>query len=163
MEGEFVKYRINKKRWWHTGKFRFIDEDGKIVYKIERSVWQTKFNGKLLDQNDNLLMELVSTNMWNNEINILKDNQVIAFVSKKMGFTKERLHVVANQFPDLIVLSEKWGQAYKFYEEDEEVAMVSYKMWSSGEFGLALKKSNSQELIVALAAIIVIFKQSNAI
>ena len=87
----------------------------------------------------------------------------MAHFEKSNPFAGKQIEVYSNEIEDFRIEGNVWGNSFKFYTKDEEIAMLSYNMWSTGEFGIAIKDKYSVPIIISVVIALAYMKVSGQI
>jgi uncharacterized protein YxjI len=160
MSLEFKKFLIKKSSVWGTGNFKVFDFNSELIYLTKSSIWQFKKKTYMLNADGQLIYTIEQIKSWPLKFMIYSDDTLVASFEKKNPFQGRQIDVIIPGFDDLYIEFNIWGNSFTFISNGVEIAMLSYDMWSLGEFGLAMKDLYPQELILAIVSTIGYLKES---
>ncbi len=162
MDSEFVKYRISKTRWWQTGNYTLTQHGGDQHFKIQSPVFEFRKQMKLKDSQGNQILEISAVNTWHRQFNIIENGVAVGLVKAGTTLSKRRLEVSSQKYGNYVFNSEGWGKSFVVKSGDEEVAKVSHNVWSSNDFGIAIKTDYPVAFILASCSVLVFLRQSGS-
>lgn len=159
---EFDKFYIKKKSWFSVGNFKIFNEDNQLQYTVESNPWKVKKRFYLKSSNNDVLYEIEATNLFGTSYDLIENNRVIAHIEMPISFSGAVLKISTLVTEPFIAKGNVWGSEYKLFRDDEDFAIISYKMWSNGDFGIAIRKGEPIPLILSVVVILGYLKANGA-
>ena len=159
---EFDKFYIKKKAWYSSSNFRIFNEEDDLQYTVESNPWKISNRFFMKSVHNNVLYEIASRNMFGTSYDLIENNRIIAHIDSPMVLSGTTLKISTLVTSPFIVKGNIWRNEYKMIRDDEEFAIISYKLWSNGDFGIAIRRGEPIPLILAVVVILGYLKASGA-
>jgi len=157
---EFDKFYIKKKSWWNTGNFEIYDEENALSYTVKSNPWGLKKQMELHSVHNEVIYQIISTSFSGSVYEIHENNRTMAHIEKPFSWSNPKFEIETLITEPFSAVGNVWGNEYKFKRGDKEFGIVSYKIWSSGDFGIAIKKGEPIPLLLCVIIIIAYLKQN---
>lgn len=102
-------------------------------------------------------------NSFQTKFTIIEGEEPIAEVKINHFSRESKIMISEYNSDDIRVQSNTWSSEFKYFRQEDEIAFLSYKIWSSGDMGIVIKGTDSKFLILMTGAIIAILKQSGSL
>ena len=157
---QFDKFSLKGTSWLKPGNFKICDEEGELAYSVTSNAWKFKKEFKLLSKHNDIVYHISSNSSLSVSFNLYEQDRLIAQINKPLSWSNQLIEIETEISDPFIVKGNIWGNEYKFIRDETDFAIVSYKIWSSGVLGVAIKKGELIPLILAVVIIIAHLKQS---
>lgn len=154
MSAGFDKFRIKRSKWWNSGNFEICDSENQLAYNVRSSLWKIKKVMNLTSVHGINEYRIEASLSWANQFKVYENDQHIATIDRPFSFSKSEMTIETTISEPFQVKGNVWSNEYKFIREREEFAIVSSKIWSSGEFGIAVKEGECIPLILSIVVVI---------
>ncbi len=159
---EFDKFYIKRKSWFSSGNFNIYDENNELIYIVKSNVWEFRKKFRFCDINKNTIYTIKTLNSFGTSYNLLENGKVIALVEKPMSLSNTVFKISTTITGPFIAEGNVWSNEYKFKRGESEIGIVSYKIWSAGDFGIAIKQGEPSSLLLSVVIIIGYLKENGA-
>lgn len=164
MEADFHKYVLKKAVWWGNGHYKIFNQDGRLIYTTKSKVFEFLKKIRMIPVAEEGEEWLVAAeNGWMNSFNIFRSAQRQATLTKKSLLADGQLRLNSNDMGELIIKTNIWRTNFTFFDAEDEIALLSFKTWSTGEAGLVIKPGYEQDQIIASTIGLAFLKESGAI
>ncbi|NNF20927.1 MAG: hypothetical protein HKN67_03220 [Saprospiraceae bacterium] len=159
---EFDKFYIKKKAWYSVGNFKIFNDEDQLQYTVESNPWAIKKKFFMKSVHNDVLYEIEAKNLFGTSYDLIEKERVIAHIESPLSFSGTMLKISTIVTEPFDVRGNVWRNEYKLVREEEEFAIVSYKMWSSGDFGIAIRHGEPIPLILSVVVILGHLKANGA-
>lgn len=153
---DLKKFRLEKKWWQAAGKYTIKDSNGNLAFQSS-SLGFFKTGVKLQDLENGHIITVKSSNIWNTDYSIIKDDQPLAELKKisKLSSKEYRLYTDAGEIQ---IIAKNWGKQIFFSKEGRDLAHASAKgsMWS--DIGVVVHEGEEEVLFLATVVTICFLK-----
>ena len=115
------------------------------------------------DAKDSIVYTIEQRSSWPQKFIILDGKSEVASFEKRNPFQGKQIDVYCRDLDNFFIEGNVWGSNFSFKNEHEEIALLSYDMWSMGQFGIAMKDIYPEELILAVVISLAYMKISGQI
>ncbi len=165
MEDSFDKYRIAKNNWWSSGSFKVFDDNHKLVFKMTSPnfsfSWRKRMS--LYGCDNNCLYTIENVSLIPQIFNITDEFGEITIVERDLSFGGSSIKVKSEAIGNFTVKGNAWSNKFEFLSNEEEMALLSAKVWSAKDYGIVIKSKYSTSLLLCIACIIAYLKESGQI
>lgn len=160
MEGDFEKFIIRKKNWWDHGNYKVYDDDGELVYIAKTKLFEFIKKIRLFNQDNIEVLLIESANAWQTRFRVKKEGELLLELNRKFPMVDGIIRAESKYHGAITIKTNTWRTNFTFLSESDELARLSFKTWSTGEAGLALKSDYDADTILAITVIIAYLNQS---
>ena len=159
---EFDKFYIKKKSWISIGNYRIYDEEQNLNFTVKSNPWKIKKVFEFSSIHNEVLYSIHQKNAFGTSYDLIENEELIAHIELPLSFSGSRLRISTTATEDFETSGNLWGTEYKFVRGEDEFGIISYKAWSSGDFGVAIKKGEPVPLMLAVVIILAYLKENGA-
>ena len=91
---------------------------------------------------------------------IVDSDGSITFVERDLTFGGSSINVKSEEIGDFTVKGNVWSNKFEFLNNNEEMALLSVKVWTAKDYGFVIKSIYSSSLLLCIACIIAYLKES---
>ncbi|NNE27362.1 MAG: hypothetical protein HKN09_11010 [Saprospiraceae bacterium] len=159
---EFDKFHIKKKSWLSVGNYMIFDEEENLKFKVKSNPWKIKKVFEFISIHNEVLYTIHTKNALGTSYDLVDQGRIIAHIGLPISFSGHKLKISTTVTEDFETSGNLWGTQYKFVRGENEFGIISYKGWSTGDFGVAIKQGEPIPLILAVVIILAYLKENGA-
>jgi len=160
MEGEFEKFVVRKKNWWDHGNYKVFDDDGELIFESKTKLLEFIKKIRLVIPGNIEVLLIESANIWQTRFRVKKEGELLLELNRKFPMVDGIIRAESKYHGAIKIKTNTWRTNFTFLSESEELARLSFKTWSTGEAGLAIKAGYDTDTILAITIIIAYLNQS---
>lgn len=156
---EFKKFVIKKNSWWRYKDFNIYDENDEVVYKVrgEAKVFKYITSFTEVETGNEYSMQRISWVEYRHELTMNGDK--VAMLLYKARMTQYSVELHPEEGKGFIAKGKTMENNYQFARGENEIGMVSMKLWPKFEFGLVVEKKEYVPFYIAAVLLIAEIKK----
>jgi len=165
VEDSFGKYRIAKSNWWSSGSFKVFDDNHKMVFRVTSPSFSFSWRKtmSMYGKDNNCLYTIENVSLIPQQFKITDAFGKVTLVEKHLSLGKRNIHISSESMNNFTVNGNSWSNKFEFLNEEEEMALLSVKVWTAKDYGIVIKNKYSASLIICVACVIAYLKESGQI
>jgi len=92
--------------------------------------------------------------------NLFENETLLATIDKPTNWKQSEFLIETKVSKPFKLVGDIWNGQYRFIRDEEEFGIVSHKVWSTGEFGIAVKKEEHVPLILSVVVVMALLRNS---
>ena len=131
-----------------------------MAYKVKRYTKIFTSETILKSVNTNIVYRIKKEGVFKLSYRLFENESLIAIIDKPTNWNKSEYLIETKVSKPFKLVGDIWGGQYRFIRNEEEFGIVSHKVWSSGEFGIAVKKGEHLPMVLSVVVLVALLRNS---
>jgi len=131
-----------------------------VAYKVKSYAKGFTTETEIKSVNTNVVCRIEKEGVVNIKYNLFENESIIAIIEKPTNWKQSEFTIETRISEPFKLIGDIWNGQYKFIRNEEEFGIVSHKIWSTGEFGIAVKEGEHAPLIISVTVLVALLRNS---